>query len=1174
MEGVLDAFFRDDPEWAVRHHLDSYNRFVAATIPDLLATFNAVFAATLEGDDGTPRRVEVEMRDPRLDRPTLTPAQCRATLASYTAALRVDVTVRFIRGGKTSVKRFGRVRVGSLPVMLRSAACPLEGASPEEMAAAGESAADVGGYFVVGGREKVIITQEKFRANLLRTGRSSTTGRVAGLIYATGMDGESKQYPKRTNLALDAERRVTLQLVRFNDSEVPLHVMFRALGVESDREILDLVTLGGADEWAWMAAWLRPSLAVAGARAKDEDDRGVYTQEAALDALAARMRFRSVPEALKVLVEDLFPNQGPSFRAKAAFLAHVVRQLAAADTGRAPLTDPDAYAIKRLVTAGELLAQQFRNAFDIMRLLSLRALKNEYVFGAIRTTGRLEDLVRPDNLAKIFPPGIVDEYLARYMKGVVVKEGVATEKDGEGVVQELSRTNYLSTLSHLRRLHSQTDAALKMRSPRQLHVQQYGVVCPFETPDGGHIGLIKALAMLTRITAGTDDAPVRAALAEEGVVPLEATSPAGLGASTLVFLNGALLGACAAPAAVAAGLRRRRRTGALDRDVSVHWDVRGGELQVQCDEGRAVRPLVANPLPGGAQASSDAAVAAAAARLGWRWTALVGGLAPSSSGGGSRHARGARGSRDSRDARRGMVEYVDVDEGFQDTLVASTPAEATPRHTHVEIHPAGALSAVASLAPFLQHNQAPRNLYACGHAKQAIGVYATNFRHRVDAVAYVAWNAQLPLVTTRFRQAHGPAGARLLASGQNLTVAIMPALGFNQEDSIVLNRASVQRGALRVDVYKGLTESEGDGTSFANPSAMRKRGTYVARLHEAYYGALDGTGLPAVGTVVGRDDRIALLGRVGDDAQDGTVVSDRDLHGVVDLVQASGEPGARRVRIRLRQSRPPDLGDKLCSRFAQKGVVGAIVDPWHLPRLASGVTPDVFFNPHAFPSRMTVGHLLDTLMGKACAAEGAFGDGTPYAGTDLEALGDALEARGFSRLGDEVAYDAATGARLACPVFVGVTAVCRMKLMSVDKMHARAGGPKVRRTMQPAAGRGRNGGLRVGEMERDVMVSHGESGFLRESFMERSDKFAIAVCGRCGATSDGDRPCPVCRADPVEDAVGVECPYAFNVFRQELDAVGIRARLVLREDGAREPDPDEGDADTDTDTDTEDEKQT
>ena len=1149
MEGVLDAFFRDDPEWTVRHHLDSFNRLLSTSMEDMMRTFNRQFVAQLD-DEGTARRVEVEVSDAKLDRPERTPAECRAMMAHYNAVLRANVVVRFVDGDKSSVKRFARVRIGSLPIMIRSAACPLEGASPEAMAAAGESIADVGGYFVVGGREKVIVTQEKFRGNVMRTGRDRT-GRVAGLIYAYEATGESKLYPKRTNLTVDADGRVHLRLVRFNDSTVPLHVIFRALGVETDREIADMVTLGNSPEWSWVGAWLRPSLVMA--------QEGQYTQEAALEALASRMRFRSVPEALKVLVEDLFPNQGPSFRAKAAFLAHLVRQFAAAHTGRVPLTDPDAYAIKRLVTSGELMTLQFRNAYDIFRILSLRAIKNEYVFGAIRTTGRMEDLVRADNLEKIFPAGVVDDYMNRYMRGVVVKEGV-TVADGnkEGVVQELSRVNYLSTLSHLRRAHSQTDETLKMRTPRQLHVQQYGVVCPFETPDGGHIGLIKALSILTRITPGTDEAPVRAALRDEGMVPLDALSPTGLGLAALVFLNGALVGAVDKPQVVAAGLRLRRRAGTLDRDVSVHWNVRSGELEVQCDEGRAVRPLVINPLPGGqGLASSDAAITAAARRFGHRWTALVGGMAISS----------RADSHQAMEKRRGMVEYLDVDEGFQDTLVAMWPRDVDARHTHVEIHPAGALSAVASLVPFLEHNQAPRNLYACGHAKQAIGVYATNFRHRVDAVAYVAWNAQLPLVATRFRAAHGPAGARLLASGQNLTVAIMPALGFNQEDSIVLNRASVQRGILRVDVYKGLTESESveAGKTFANPSALRKNGTYVARLRQAYYGALGDDGLPVVGTRVGRDDHIALLGRVdADAATDSTVVSDRDLHGVVDLVQASGPLGARRVRIRLRQSRPPDLGDKLCSRFAQKGVVGAIVDPWHLPRTESGVVPDVFFNPHAFPSRMTVGHLLDTLMGKACAMEGVFGDGTPYtAGTDVAALGAALEGRGFDRAGDETMYDSVTGARLVCPVFVGITSICRMKLMSVDKMHSRAEGPKVRRTMQPAAGRGRNGGLRVGEMERDVMVAHGESGFLRESFMERSDKFAIAVCSVCGAPSDGDRLCGVCRADPVDAAVGVEMPYAFNVMRQELDAIGISTRLSVTEATAwNDTDTDNGNEDS------------
>ena len=1190
MEAVLDAHFRDDPSWAVRHHLDSYRLFLSRTIPDTLRTLNSVFKKSFD-TDGVEQRVEIEVGGPRgldvrLDPPKRAPAECRATMASYSADLRASVTVRFFDAGKgkggkgpKSEKRFERVRIGALPVMLRSLACPLEDATPEALVAAGESAAELGGYFVVGGREKVVITQERMRMNTLRTSRDKE-GNVSGLMYAAGAEGESKLYPKRTYLVIDAERRVTLRLERFNRQPMPLHAMFRALGVEADRDILALLCLGSDPEgaWAWMAEWVRPSLALAKA--------GEFTQEAALDSLATRMRFRSQSEATKVIVEDLFPNQGPSFAAKAAFLAHVVRQLASAATGRAPLTDYDSYTLKRLDATGDLLGKQFRNAYRMLHIAAMGALRDEYVFGAIRTTGRFEDLVRKDNVEKIINGTLVEEYLARYMRGVVIKEGVAFDMGKSGVVQELSRTNFLSTLSHLRRVHTPMDETLKLREPRSLHVTQYGVVCPFETPDGSHIGLIKNLSVVARITPGVDEAPVREAMWEEGVIPLDALSPGGLASATPVFLNGALVGACSDPAAAARGLRVRRRTGQLDREVSVCWDLRAGELKVQCDDGRIVRPLVLNPLPDGSVASTAAAVTAAAAKFSHRWDAMVSG--GGGGGNGSRGGAGAGGGGKKRAS--GMIEYLDVEEGFGDALVAPTPADVGDRAhlvTHVEVHPSCALGAIAALSPFLEHNYAARNLYACGQAKQAIGVYATNFRNRVDAVAYVGWGMQLPLVTTRFRSALGPAAAKLLATGQNLVVAIATVAGFNQEDAIVLNRASVERGALRIDVYKGVTEIEEEGgRTFANPVAMRTAGRYVSRVHRAYYGAMDENGLPRVGTVVDPDDRMAILGRVepaleeeggagtdvrgGGGLKDSTIVSDHDLHGVVDLVQASGPEGARRVRVRLRQTRPPALGDKLATRYSQKGVVGAIVDPWQLPRTAAGIVPDVFFNPHAFPSRRTVGQMLEMLTGKACAMEGVFGDATAFVGTDPVEVARVLEAHGMEKWGDEVLYDGVSGRRLSTPIFVGIAQVCRLKLMGVDKIHARASnGPRARRTMQPAAGRQHGGGLRVGEMERDVMVGHGMSGFMRESFMTRSDGFQVTVCSRCGAPRDGDRACGACIAERGTDEGGqpvtVEVPFAFNVMRQELDSIGVGTRLMVEkaEEAEGEGDREDGGIDAD-----------
>ena len=1162
MDALVARFFESDPSWAVRHHLDSFRAFLDVDLPDTVRTFNdGRLTSEFQNEAGeTVHRVTVLVGgregSVRLLPPELTPAECRTRMASYSGDLRADVHVAFeyLKDRPRTVDRvFRNVRIGRMPVMLRSAACALEGASPHALASAGESVGEAGGYFISGGREKVVVTQEYIRNNTLSVRAGARPGELLGLIKCTSMAGEARLYPKRTDLAVDAGGRVRLRLVRFNDAYIPLHTVFRALGVETDRDILDVVSFGDAPSetgpgradadapaesgpWTWVREWLRPSLAVA--------QEGQYTQQAALDALAATMSFRSVAEALKVLVEDLFPNQGESFRAKAAFLGHLVRRLAAVHTGRAAITDRDAYEFKRFNTAGGLLAEQFRNAYDAFRLNALRVLRDEYDYGAMQASGRLEDLVRDDNLARVMQPAIIEEYMARYMRGVVVKEGEVSDAGGgaEGVVQELSRTNYFSTLSQLRRVNTPLDESLKIRSPRALHQQQFGFVCPFETPDGGHIGLLKNLSMSASITPGSDPEEVVASLRRAGLVALDAILPRAMATTTVVFLNGQMLGAIADPADACERLRLERRAGLLDPFVSVRWNLRASEIDVQCDRGRIVRPLVVNPLPGGALASSERAIAAAAKRVAPHatWAQLVAGAA-------GRRAQARGEARQASEKRRGVVEHLDVDEVITNALVAVRPEDATAQHTHVEVHPALALSAISGYLPFVGHNQAARNLYACGHAKQAIGVYASNFRHRVDAVAYVAWGAQMPLVTSRFARAHG-AAVPLLASGQNLVVAIAPGLGFNQEDSMVLNLASVQRGALRVDVYHGVTAVEENGRTFANPARMREQGAYVAGLKRAYYGALDDEGLPKVGTVVGKDDRWALLGRVRE-GRDDSVISDADHYGVVDLVNVSGEPGARKVRARLRQTRAPSLGDKLCSRFAQKGVVGLVVEPWKLPRTAAGVVPDVFINPHAIPSRMTIGHLLDTLLGKACAGEGVFGDGTAFGETDVGAVGDALARRGFARAGDETMYDSATGAQLQVPVFVGVTQICRMKLMSEDKLNARAKGPKVRRTMQPAAGRAAGGGLRVGEMERDVFLAHGASAMLRESFMDRSDRYACTVCRACGGRPNGD----VCGACGSDDVAVVEMPYTFNLLRHELDAIGVSHRLLTTAEASVEP---------------------
>ena len=637
MDAIISKYFLNDPSWSVRHHLDSFESFLHVDMPDAIQTFNdGRFTQEFLNEAGElVHTVKLLIGGPdgsavRLLRPELTPAECRTRMASYSGELRADVHVRFEYVGKAAKKPvervFRNVLLGRMPVMVRSVACSLEKASPQVLVAAGESMGEVGGYFISGGREKVVITQEAIRENTLSVRHGKAPGELIGLIRCTGMSGESKLYPKTTDLAVDAAGRVRLRLVRFNGTYIPLHTIFRALGIESDREIIDIVTFGAASgtagPWAWVSDWLRPSLAVA--------QEGQFTQQEALEAMAAAMEFQSVSEALKVLVEDLFPNQSEGgFRAKANFLGHLVRRISAVHAGRAQVTDRDAYEYKRFSTTGALYGEQFRNSYQMMRLNALRVLKEEYEYGVMQASGKLEDLVRDDNIARVLSSSLIEESMARYMRGVVFKEGEASDADKEGVVQELTRTNYLSTISHLRRVQTPLDESLKIRTPRALHLQQYGYVCPFETPDGGHIGLLKNMTLSANITPGSDSAEVVAALVRHGLVRLDALSPGAMANSTVVFLNGQMMGAIDNPAQACEALRLERRAGLLDAFVSVRWNVVASELDVQCDNGRITRPLLVNPLPGGALASSDKAIGAAVKRVAARaeWPQLVAGAA-------------------------------------------------------------------------------------------------------------------------------------------------------------------------------------------------------------------------------------------------------------------------------------------------------------------------------------------------------------------------------------------------------------------------------------------------------------------------------------------------------------------------------------------------------------------
>ena len=695
------------------------------------------------------------------------------------------------------------------------------------------------------------------------------------------------------------------------------------------------------------------------------------------------------------------------------------------------------------------------------------------------------------------------------------------------------------------------------------------MVCPAETPEGQACGLVKNLALMAYVSVGSAQAPVLEFLNEWTLESLEEISPSTIQDSIKIFVNGNWVGIHRDPEHLVKTLRKLRRSDELNFEVSIVRDIRERELRIYTDGGRVCRPvfvvengrinlrrhLVQNIYLGD--------------NVGKNWDDLL---------------------------ASGVVEYLDVDEE-ETAMICMSPADLvdlrnTPEanryiqsYTHCEIHPSMILGVAASIIPFPDHNQSPRNTYQSAMGKQAMGVYASNYQIRMDTLANILFYPQKPLVTTRSMEY---LKFRELPAGQNAVVAIACYSGYNQEDSVIMNQSAIDRGLFRSMFFRTYTDQEKKNgmtqmEEFAKPSRE-----YTMRMRRGTYDKLDADGLIEPGVLVSGED--IIIGKIVplDTGATGTTGGSSDTamlngfasassplaaaaaaqnsmayrdastplrsteNGIVDQVMISKNPeGLKFVKIRVRSIRVPQMGDKFASRHGQKGTVGITYRQEDMPFTAEGITPDIIINPHCIPSRMTIGHLIECLLGKVAALSGTEGDATPFNDLTVEEISRQLLALGYQPRGFEVLYNGHTGRKLSAQIFIGPTYYQRLKHMVDDKIHARARGPVQIMTRQPVEGRSRDGGLRFGEMERDCMISHGAAAFLKERLFDVSDAYRMHVCDRCGlfAVANIKRAIYECRACGNRTHISqVRIPYAFKLLCQELMSMNITPRLMVPND--------------------------
>jgi len=1101
---INDILTRDG---VAKQHLTSFDEFLKKGLQEIIDEINHIDIENAE----YPYKIQlgrIQFKQPRMMEldgsiTHITPTESRMRNVSYIAPLMLEANV--IEDGKTLETRF--IHIGDIPVMVKSDACILRNFSEQKLIEHGEDPSDPAGYFIINGSERVIVGLEDLSYNKIMVDIEKVGGKK---VFKAKVYSSIVGYRAKLELILKDDGLVVAKIPG-SPVDIPIITLMRALGLESDKEISGAVSLIDEIESELESSFEKSDITTS-------KNAIVYISKRIAPGMLEEFQIKRAETLLDWGLLPHLGKQPDNRREKAQFLGEATCKLLELKLGWLKPDDKDHYGNKVIKFAGQMLADLFRTAFrNLVRDMKYQLERS----GQKRGINAVSAAIRP---------GIISDKL---------NNAIATGNWGRGrvgVTQLLDRTNYLSTISHLRRVQSPLSRTQPNFEARDLHSTHFGRICPSETPEGSNCGLVKNLALSAIISVSVSSEEVVEKLYEFGTAHFSDVKDSIKKDGARIFVDGKLIGYHKDGEKLANSLRELRRSSKIHPHVgiSIHQPEQEGatkRLYVNCNAGRVLRSLII--VKDGKSVLTQDLLDKVTKKL-VSWNDLI---------------------------RMGVIELVDANE--EENCLITFDDKHVKKHTHIEIFPSAILGAGASIIPYPEHNQSPRNTYESAMAKQSLGFSTPMMNTSTYVRQHSMLYPQTPIVTTK---AMGLLGLEKRPAGQNCVVAVLPFDGYNIEDAIVLSKSSVERGLGRTFFYR-IYESEskqypgGMRDNFEIPNADDNLRGYKG---EKSYRLLEDDGIIASESRVSGGD--ILIGKTspprfmeeyrelesrGPYRRDTSIGVRPSEVGVVDtIVLTQANEGGKMYKVRIRDMRPPEIGDKFASRHGQKGVVGILAKAEDLPYTADGISPDVLINPHAFPSRMTVGMMMESITGKAAAIRGKKVDASAFVGEKMEDVKGVMKDAGFEYSGKEIMYDGKTGKKFPVEVFIGVVYYQKLHHMVADKIHARARGQVQMLTKQPTEGRARGGGLRFGEMERDCIIAYGASMILKDRLLDESDKSDIFVCERCGLVAYHDIKqrrfyCRVCVDKGKVSSVSVA--YAFKLLLQEMSSLAIAPRLLIKE---------------------------